>query len=104
MEPIGGIKLFQMNDSEVYAAGTELQATECMQEMMCCKSLHELRADYLVDGPVTELADEDLSRKITLDEDGPNLDETRTLTFREHLQELVDEHHDFPTFFSTTEY
>lgn len=104
MQAIDGIKLFQMNAADVYAAETEAEALECMRELLSCESLDELRADYLQDGPVVELDDDDLERKITIEDDGPDQNETRTLTFREHLQELIDSGEEFPAFFSSTEY
>ena len=64
---------------------------------MARKQLRELTARFWTDAELDE-------KRVTIEDDGENQDETRRLTYREHLQELVDGKEDFPTFFASTEY
>ncbi len=94
-----------MNDEECYAAETLDDALKAMAETYCYETTPEgiaaMRKEFGIEDPFA-LDGESLSRRkvnIGCPDDGEKI----LVTFREHLDSLVEDG-DLPCMFSTTEY
>lgn len=105
MEAINGIKVFAMNDTDLYAGATEDDALLAMAENLSFTNLEACRAEHCTDGPIVELSDEEMDKKIFLDEEGVEEgSEAERRTFGQQLVKMIADGHDFPCMFATFQY
>lgn len=101
------VKLWQMNESDVYAASTADEALQAMAELHSYdatpEGIAEMREEYGVDEdyPAEITGDALDARKVNIGD--PDGEEEHLVTYREHLTQIVADG-DAPCLFSTTEY
>ena len=103
------IHVYEMNDTDWYAAESVEDAKRCMAETLCYKTtpegIAEMCEEFGVKDPV-ELDAEAMERHQIHVEGDPDdeKDSGETRTFARHLAALIDEGEKFPSLFASTEY
>lgn len=99
------IKVFQMNDSDWYAAETAEEATREMALTLGYDATPESIAEMCKDCEVEPLAlDEAALDRLRFREEDDETGETLWRSFRERLAKMTAEGAPFPIFFASTEY
>jgi hypothetical protein len=103
------IKIFAMNDYDWFSAASVEDALRAMADQHGFPDTPEgiaaLQVEYgeMTPAEISE-ADMDRLKFVDTDEDGERVDGAETVTFREHLAEMIRDGEKFPCFFASTEY